>query len=152
MKSLQDWMEHYSSSHQNQINKNIHKICVPIINFTLIAFLWCLPVPDLFINRFILFNWAVIGSIFALIFYFQLSTQAFTLMFFKLGGMIWLCSVFSNDPFFLYWCFALFILSWIGQFLGHKIEGKKPSFFEDLQFLMIGPLWVLRAMTGYPSK
>ena len=37
----------------------------------------------------------------------------------------------------------IFIVSWIGQFIGHKIEGKKPSFFQDIQFLLIGPLWLL---------
>jgi uncharacterized membrane protein YGL010W len=38
---------------------------------------------------------------------------------------------------------AVFVLAWIGQFIGHKIEGKKPSFFEDVRFLLIGPLFVL---------
>jgi uncharacterized membrane protein YGL010W len=40
-------------------------------------------------------------------------------------------------------CLALFIVAWIFQFIGHKIEGKKPSFFKDLQFLLIGPAWLL---------
>jgi uncharacterized membrane protein YGL010W len=31
----------------------------------------------------------------------------------------------------------------VGQFIGHKIEGKKPSFFKDILFLLIGPLWLL---------
>jgi uncharacterized membrane protein YGL010W len=38
---------------------------------------------------------------------------------------------------------TIFILAWVGQFIGHKIEGKKPSFFKDLQFLLVGPLWLL---------
>src|SRR5450830_683990 len=38
---------------------------------------------------------------------------------------------------------AVLVAAWIGQFIGHKIEGKKPSFFEDLRFLLIGPLFVL---------
>ena len=41
---------------------------------------------------------------------------------------------------------AIFVLAWIGQFIGHKIEGEKPSFFEDLQFLLIGPDWLLGAI------
>ena len=49
----------------------------------------------------------------------------------KLSYPLWLISV------------IIFILSWAGQFYGHKIEGKKPSFFKDIQFLMIGPLWLL---------
>jgi uncharacterized membrane protein YGL010W len=38
---------------------------------------------------------------------------------------------------------SVFVIAWIGQFVGHKIEGKKPSFFDDLRFLLIGPLFVL---------
>ncbi len=40
-------------------------------------------------------------------------------------------------------CAALFVLAWIGQFIGHAVEGKRPSFFKDLQFLLVGPLWLL---------
>ena len=38
---------------------------------------------------------------------------------------------------------AVFVGAWIGQFIGHKIEGKKPSFFKDVQFLLIGPAWLM---------
>lgn len=44
---------------------------------------------------------------------------------------------------------AIFVIAWIGQFYGHKIEGKKPSFFKDLQFLLIGPV---RCMDAYLGK
>ena len=37
----------------------------------------------------------------------------------------------------------VFVVAWIGQFIGHKIEGKKPSFFKDLQFLLVGPMWLM---------
>jgi uncharacterized membrane protein YGL010W len=40
-------------------------------------------------------------------------------------------------------CLALFVLAWIGQFIGHKIEGKKPSFLKDVVFLLIGPAWLM---------
>jgi uncharacterized membrane protein YGL010W len=40
---------------------------------------------------------------------------------------------------------AIFVVAWIGQFIGHHIEGKRPSFFKDVQFLMIGPLWLMAA-------
>ena len=36
-----------------------------------------------------------------------------------------------------------FVLAWIAQFIGHEIEGKKPKFIEDIQFLLIGPAWLL---------
>jgi uncharacterized membrane protein YGL010W len=37
----------------------------------------------------------------------------------------------------------IFVVAWIGQFIGHKIEGKKPSFLQDVQYLLIGPAWLL---------
>ena len=49
----------------------------------------------------------------------------------------------------------IFIFAWIGQFIGHKIEGQKPSFFEDIQFLLIGPAWLLSFIykkLGVPLK
>ncbi len=47
-----------------------------------------------------------------------------------------------------YFNLGLFVLAWIGQFYGHKVEGKKPSFFKDIQFLLIGPAWVFKKMFG----
>jgi uncharacterized membrane protein YGL010W len=37
----------------------------------------------------------------------------------------------------------IFFVAWIGQFYGHKVEGKKPSFLKDIQFLLIGPAWLM---------
>ena len=37
----------------------------------------------------------------------------------------------------------LFCAAWVGQFIGHKIEGKKPSFLHDVVFLLIGPAWLM---------
>ncbi len=43
---------------------------------------------------------------------------------------------------------AIFVIAWIGQFYGHKVEGKKPSFLKDLQFLLIGPAWVFEKLSS----
>ena len=51
-------------------------------------------------------------------------------------------SLFDKSQLFLIYI-SIFTIAWTGQFLGHKIEGKKPAFFKDLQFLLIGPLWLL---------
>jgi len=37
----------------------------------------------------------------------------------------------------------VFVVMWVFQFIGHHIEGKKPSFFKDIQFLLIGPMWLM---------
>jgi len=38
---------------------------------------------------------------------------------------------------------AVFVAAWVGQFVGHRIEGRKPSFVEDVRFLLVGPAWLL---------
>ena len=43
----------------------------------------------------------------------------------------------------LWLAIAVFVVAWIAQFVGHKIEGRKPSFLTDLTYLLIGPAWVV---------
>ena len=148
-KDLGQWLKEYGESHQHPINKLIHWICVPLILFSIVGLLWCIPhnyfstfVPTS-IGEFI--NWATIVMIFILILYLRLSLAMF------LGMLVIFCltSIASyylySSPRFTLWKLSLgiFIVSWIGQFIGHKIEGKKPSSFQELQFLLIGPAWLL---------
>jgi uncharacterized membrane protein YGL010W len=49
----------------------------------------------------------------------------------------------SGGPALWLVCLVIFVIAWIGQFIGHNIEGKKPSFLTDLKFLLIGPIWLL---------
>jgi uncharacterized membrane protein YGL010W len=61
-----------------------------------------------------------------------------------LALMLWSIDALSRSSSVPLWMIftGLFVLAWIGQFVGHAIEGKRPSFFKDVQFLMIGPLWL----------
>jgi len=142
----------YGESHQNATNKFIHWICVPVIVWTVTALLWSLPVPAAFESVPYL-NWSTIVIALATLYYLTLSvTLAFGM---AVIGLI--CSAINAAyglPLPL-WQTALgvFVLAWIGQFIGHKIEGKKPSFFKDIQFLLIGPAWLLHFLyrkTGIP--
>lgn len=147
MQSLQDWFEAYAESHQNGVNKRIHYLCVPVIYFSIVGLLLCIP-NAFFINNFLhlpgfMTNWAFILLLFVLFFYIKLSVKmAIKMMVFSL-----FCLVLNIEigKYFnlLYFSIVLFVLAWIGQFYGHKIEGKKPSFLKDLQFLLIGPAWVM---------
>ena len=69
----------------------------------------------------------------------------YTVYLFNLNKFWGLFNSFDIDgnTFLLYTSIIVFIFAWILQFLGHKIEGKKPSFFKDIQFLLIGPAWLL---------
>jgi uncharacterized membrane protein YGL010W len=58
----------------------------------------------------------------------------------------------SQQMSLLFFSLGLFSVAWIGQFYGHKVEGKKPSFFQDLQFLLIGPAWVVENLFAKKKK
>lgn len=144
---LYAWLDEYSSSHQHPTNILIHKICVPTITFTVLGFLWSVPLPKFLQQSFGNFFSHIIPMIALgpmLAFYFRLSTKMAVIM-----SALLLCALAllakmerSNIRIFRL-SLAIFILAWIGQFTGHNIEGKKPSFFDDLKFLAVGPLWTL---------
>ncbi|NHZ95759.1 DUF962 domain-containing protein [Massilia sp. CCM 8734] len=121
----------YSESHLNHTNELIHFVCVPVIVFTLLGIIW-------WIHPFA----AVAVTVLSLCYYFQLSKPFAAGMLAMSALMLGLLSLMPPAT-VLPLSLAIFVLAWIGQFIGHKIEGKKPSFFDDLRFLLIGPLFVL---------
>ena len=115
-REVERWLGNYSEDHRNPTNITIHWICVPAILWTVIALLWVVPVPAM-LGRAGL--WAAAAMVLAFAFYLRLSRPlAFAML-------------------------AVFVVAWIGQFIGHKIEGKKPSFLTDLAYLLIGPAWIV---------
>ncbi len=144
MRSIHDWFSEYNESHRNPTNKRLHWICVPLIVVSLVGLLWSLPVPARFVGLPIPVNWAGMFIACALLYYTYLSpglaagmvpvvaaVVAVVLWMERLPGALWMA------------CLLVFVISWIGQFIGHCIEGRSPSFFKDVQFLLIGPLWLL---------
>ena len=143
MKTIQQWLAEYGESHKNETNKTIHWICVPAIFFSVIALLYGIKIPIAFLGHSL--NVAKVVLALAIFYYGILSLTLWVgLMLF--GGLcLWLCHLIETAAFMPLWLFAVivFVLAWIGQFYGHKIEGKKPSFLKDLQFLLIGPAWLM---------
>ena len=148
MRTLNQWLDLYAVSHQNPTNKLIHKVCVPVITFTVFGLLWSLPFPSTAVPYL---NWASLFGAMTLVFYIRLSLSLFFIMLAQVVFYLWLCYYISSLTNLLTLSIGLFIIAWVGQFWGHKIEGKKPSFFQDLQFLLIGPIWVVKAITGFPK-
>ena len=141
----------YAESHQNPTNKIIHWICVPLIVFSLLGLVWSIPFPHLdFLGRFNGFvNWASFLIAFSIYYYLKLSPVLSYIMLLVIGlfstGIVTLEKLHANQgwppPYQV--CLLIFVLAWIGQFIGHEIEGKKPSFLDDVKFLLIGPIWLL---------
>jgi uncharacterized membrane protein YGL010W len=137
------WLGNYSEDHRNPTNILIHWICVPLILWTAIAMLWVLPVPAA-LGRAGL--WAGVAMFIALSFYLRLSRPLGfgMLAAFVVLGLITEMLYRTLGPAPLLWlAVAVFVVAWIGQFLGHKIEGRKPSFLTDLAYLLIGPAWIV---------
>jgi uncharacterized membrane protein YGL010W len=146
MRTVKDWLREYGASHENRTNKLLHWICVPLIVLTVFGLLWSLPTPLLFVSISPWLNWASIAAAAALLYYFALSPALAAGVLVAFLVLLLLTERLATLPWPL-WLTSLtiFVVAWIGQFIGHAIEGKRPSFFKDLQFLLIGPLWLLAA-------
>lgn len=137
------WLGSYSEDHRNPTNILIHWICVPLILWTAIALLWVVPVPPA-IGRPGL--WAGVAMFAAMMFYLRLSrTLAFGMLAaFVVLGLISEALYRALGPTNLIWlALSVFVLAWIAQFVGHHIEGRRPAFFTDLAYLLIGPAWIV---------
>ncbi|MFN8276177.1 MAG: Mpo1-like protein [Chitinophagales bacterium] len=152
MKTIQSWLDEYAESHQNPTNKAVHFICVPTIFFTIVGLLYSIKLPfHLPIMNQPELNVAEVVLVLVAAYYAMLSLSlAVGMVLFSLFCLM-LCRAIDHSGIAPLWivCLVLFVIAWIFQFWGHNIEGKKPSFLKDIQFLMIGPAWV---MSYYFSK
>lgn len=144
-KSADAWFAAYGESHQHHTNELIHWICVPVIFVCVMGFVWSIPVPEAWQEAVPWFNWVLVAMVLVMVFYVRLSPalSAGMLFFMSLGyTAIVMLALFASWP---VWQISLvaFGLAWVGQFIGHRIEGKKPSFFQDIIFLLIGPAWLM---------
>ncbi|MBL0599763.1 DUF962 domain-containing protein [Aeromonas jandaei] len=140
MKGVEEWFEEYGQSHRHPVNVAIHKLAVPGIYLCSLGLLWSLPAGPLPAGL----NWAAVAAVPVLAFYLQLSFALFVGMAGLTALGLAFCHLWQGP---LLWpALFIFVLLWIAQFVGHRIEGKRPSFLADLQFLLIGPAWVLASL------
>ena len=143
MKTMEEWLSEYAESHRNPINQRIHKICVPLILWSIVGFFSLLRSP--FLDGGVFASAGVLVSAFALGFYALFGLKPFAQMLVLLGLCLATCALLeslTNRAWLVY--VTVFVLAWIGQAIGHVYEGKRPSFFSDLQFLLVGQLWILQ--------
>lgn len=141
--SLQSLFEEYGESHRNPVNVGVHWVAVPAIFFSIVALLYAIPgveVPGLGALRVI---HLVVAGI--LVYYLLRSISLAVGVGLFTGLCVWLAAWLDGHAGWPLWAIAsgLFLLAWIAQFIGHGVEGRKPSFLKDLQFLLIGPAWLL---------
>lgn len=150
MRKIDSLLSEYAESHQTRFNKTVHYICVPAIFFSLIGLLSCISLEDFFdsFTPFWMHPYLHLGTLVivcGLLYYLSLSFTFFLGMIFFSACVLFGIHIIDNLNFAPLWLImlAIFFIAWIFQFIGHKHDGKKPSFLKDLQFLMIGPVWTL---------
>ena len=126
---------HYGKSHQNPKNEAIHFVAIPLIMFSLCGLMFAL-------HPFVAY--AFIAA--SMVYYARLSWVFFAAM--CVWSAIIIALLHAMGAQVLVASIAIFIGAWIIQFIGHKIEGKKPSFLEDIQYLWVGPLFLLSKVFG----
>ena len=141
-RSMQDWLDSYSNDHRNPVNQVFHWCCVPPIVWSVIALLWTIPVPQTWLRPG---AWAVAVMVLAFYWYWRRSRRlALALLIaFAVLGLVTNLLYSKLGAVHLCWlAVGVFVVAWIGQFIGHKFEGRKPSFLTDLAYLLIGPAWL----------
>lgn len=132
---VDDLLAHYGESHQNPTNELIHFIAIPLIMLSLVGLL------------FAAHPYAAYAFVAAsMVYYARLSVVFLAIM--LLWAALTIALVFAMGALVLPLSVGLFVGAWVLQFIGHRIEGKKPSFFEDIQYLWVGPLFVLSRLFG----
>ena len=131
MRAIDQLLGEYAESHRNPTNRLIHKICVPLIVYSTVGLMW-------WVHPYL----ALAFMIFSVGYYLRLSWPFALAMGVAVGLMCWSFTLIPAQR-LLPLMAGIWIVSWIAQFVGHEIEGKKPSFFRDVFFLLIGPLWVI---------
>lgn len=143
MRTAEQWFSEYGESHQNAVNKAIHWIAVPLIYATVVGLFWSIPQPD-WMAQIGWLNWAVVALVPTMLFYLVMSLPVGLGMIGLSALCLWACTALeAAGQSVLWWSVGVFVVAWIFQFVGHHVEGKKPSFFKDVQFLLIGPAWVI---------
>jgi uncharacterized membrane protein YGL010W len=130
LRRVDQLLAHYDESHRHPANELIHFIAIPLIMLTLVGLMY---------EAHPLLAYAFLAA--SMVFYYQLSRVFFITM---VGvSALMLLLVHAMGALRLEMCIGIFLIAWIFQFVGHAVEGKKPSFFEDIQYLWVGPLFVL---------
>jgi len=153
MRKLDRLIAHYEEFHQDETNRLVHFICVPLIALSLVGLLWCIKIPTPLGDElsFTLNAGAVFIGLASVYYLFLSFGSLLGMLYFGLAASVLCISVEASPLSLLATSLTVFVLAWAGQFIGHGIEGKKPAFTEDVQFLLVSPAWLLDALYKKPA-
>jgi uncharacterized membrane protein YGL010W len=124
-------LHHYGLNHQHPKNEAIHMVAIPMIMLAIVGLIYSLH------------PWAAYVFLAASLVYYARLGSTVVLASMAVWTVLLLLIIWALGAALFKVSLALFIVGWVTQFIGHKIEGKKPSFLEDIQYLWVGPIFVL---------
>ena len=130
MRRVDRLFESYGRYHQDPVNKAIHWICVPLIVWSVLGIVWAASPPA-----------AAVVIAATILFYLFLSVPLAFGMLAIIAGMAWVLTLLGDR--LLVVSLVTFAAAWVGQFIGHAIEGRKPAFVDDLRSFLVAPAWLL---------
>jgi len=146
MRPVDHYLDLYSADHRNATNQWIHLLCVPPIVWTVTALLWAVPVRGggvgtgagsaLAMGGALAWDWRMSRKLWV----------GIAIAFVAFAWLNWWIAEQFGMRTLLWTSLSVFVVAWIGQFIGHIYEGHRPSFFTDLTFLLVGPMWTLRKL------
>lgn len=142
MRTLEEQITQYAAYHRDRRNIATHFVGIPMIVFSIVLALtvWNAPLGSVRLSA------AVVVAVIASIYYFKLDFVLGVAMAVYLAMNCVVAHEFAlmlGSANSLWSALAIFVVGWILQFWGHKFEGMKPAFFDDIMGLVIGPLFVM---------
>ena len=156
-RDLNSILNEFNNSHLDTRSRALQFICIPLLSFGLLGFVWSLPFPQLgFLGRYNGFvNWASFLIAISIYYYLKLSpllSYGLLLIVFAFSaGIVGLEKMHTNNgwPTMGTVCLGVFMLGLILQFIAYRYEAKLPSLKDNLRSFVTGPLWLMYQLFSY---
>ncbi|MFT6734510.1 MAG: YGL010W-like membrane protein [Polaribacter sp.] len=143
MKTAVEQLSTYKSVHLNRSNVKTHFVGVPMIVWALMVLMSLVQLPLKIPTTEISLTLAMVFFVGVVIYYaiLNLSLASGLIIFFT--PILYSAHLLSFTEYASWVAIGVFIIGWILQFIGHHFEKAKPAFVDDLNQLLIGPLFVI---------
>lgn len=147
MRSADQWFDVYTATHEHPVNRLIHLVCAPLAAVSIVGLLWSLPVPGAFPGISPALNWGSTFVMAAIVYYFIISfTLGLGMIPVMLGLMIGIHWLDHQGPPLWAYSLALLLACLSAMLAGHAMEGQKARLVNDLQLVMLAPLFLLAGL------
>ncbi|MCL1036915.1 DUF962 domain-containing protein [Shewanella submarina] len=145
MKNIVEQLSAYKSVHLNPSNIKTHFVGIPMIIWSLFLLLGMVrfDTPGGQVSV------AMIFTLVVLIYYMWLHVKLAMGMVVFILPVLYTTEAIVGVPYALWIALAVFVVGWIFQLIGHQYEKAKPAFVDDMNQLLIGPIFLMAEVYFY---